>query len=228
MKRDEIIRRLYALRDEKYLKMQQTSIPTLPKERFIGVRTPALRALAREIAGQADTEDFLRLLPHEYFEENQLHAFVISMDRDFDRCAARVEAFLPYVDNWATCDQMSPRAFAKHREDLLPRIRVWLRSAHPYAVRFGIGMLMAHFLDDAYDDAYPRMVAEVQSEDYYVRMMQAWYFATALARQYDAALPYLAEKRLDQWTHNKAIQKAAESYRVPQEHKEYLKTLWLK
>ena len=225
MQANEITLRLFALRDAPYAAMQQKILPTVQAERIIGVRTPALRAFAKELYQNAGRDAFLAALPHRYFDEDQLHAFVISLEKDFDACVARVEAFLPYIDNWATCDQMSPKAFGKAPERLLPCIRHWLGSGSAYTVRFAIGMLMRYFLDGNFRPEYPAMVAAVRSEEYYVRMMIAWYFATALAKQYDAALPYLAERRLDKWTHNKAIQKSVESFRISDARKRYLKAL---
>ncbi len=221
----DILSRLQALREEPFAAFQRKLIPTAPPETIIGVRTPALRALARELAGTAEAEAFLGRLPHAFFDENQLHAFLLGREKDFDRCAARVDAFLPFVDNWATCDQLSPEVFRRHREALLPLIRRWLQAEHPYTVRFAMGLLMQHFLDGAFDPAYPALVAGVRSGEYYVDMMAAWYFATALAKQYDAVLPYLAERRLPPRIHAKANQKALESDRIPPERKAYLKTL---
>ncbi len=223
MNEQAIISRLFEMQDEAYGALQVKLIPTVPKDSFIGVRTPALRSFAKELYKSGEGEAFLRCLPHRYFDENQLHAFLISEEKDFDTCVLRVEAFLPYIDNWATCDQLSPKAFRKHRAELLPYIRRWIDSGKTYTVRFGIGMLMQHYLDDAFDPAYPALVTSIQSEEYYINMMIAWYFATALAKQYDAALPYLAEKRLTPWVHNKTIQKAVESYRLSAEQKEELK-----
>lgn len=223
-----VTERLFALADEGYREFNSSLIPTLDKSGFIGVRTPALRALAKELYGTGEYAEFLRELPHRYFDENQLHAFVVSLIRDYDECVAAVDEFLPYVDNWATCDQLSPKVFRKHRGELLPHICRWLASDHPYTIRFGMEMLMSHFLDEDFDSAYPRMVAAVRSEDYYVKMMAAWYFATALAKQYDAVFPYIAEYRLEKWTHNKAIQKAVESYRITPEQKEILKKYRIK
>jgi len=194
-------------------------------EKEIGVRTPELRKLAKELAKREDIREFLNDLPHQYFDENQLHAFILSGEKDFEKCMEDLERFLPYVDNWATCDQTSPKVFRKHRKELLDAIRRWIESDHPYTVRFAIKMLMEHFLDEDFDPAYPEMVAEVRSEEYYIRMMIAWYFATALAKQYEAVLPYLEQKKLDVWTHNKTIQKAVESYRITEEQKIYLKSL---
>ena len=221
----EIRERLFALADEKYKAFQSKLLPTVAPECVIGVRTPALRSLAKEIAGTKEAETFLGQLPHTYFEENNLHAFLLCRIRDFDVCLAAVDAFLPYVDNWATCDQMSPKALQKDLPALRAQAEKWMCSAHPYTVRFGIGMLMQYFLDAEFSDAYPHAVAAVRSEEYYVQMMQAWYFATALAKQYEAVLPYFTEGRMDAWVQNKAIQKAIESYRVTDAHKAYLRTL---
>ncbi len=193
--------------------------------RIIGVRTPQLRLFAKRLYKEPDTDSFLSELPHKYFDEDQLHAFIISLEKDFDICIAKVEAFLPYVDNWATCDQMSPKAFKKDPERLLPYIDEWIRSDKTYTVRFAVGMLMEHFLDERFDTKYADMVAGLRSDEYYINMMIAWYFATALAKQYDACIPYIEEHRLDTWTHNKAIQKSVESYRITDERKLYLKSL---
>ena len=225
MIREEIRQRLFELQDVSYRDFQVKLIPTVETESMIGVRTPALRKLAREYGKREDIGEFLQDLPHRYFDENQLHAFIISGIKDFETCIMYVEKFLPYVDNWATCDQMSPTVFKKKRQELLPYIREWMRSDRTYTVRFGIGMLMQHYLDEDFDPSYPEMVAGIKSEEYYISMMIAWYFATALAKQYDTVLPYIEEKRLDSQTHNRAIQKAVESYRIPQEQKAYLKTL---
>ena len=222
---DEIRDTLFTMRDADYGAFQSKLIPSVAPEAFIGVRTPALRKYAKQILKRADIGGFLSDLPHRYFDENQLHAFILSELKDYDRCVEAVSTFLPFVDNWATCDQMSPKVFRTHRPDLLNNIRTWIDSEHTYTVRFGVGMLMEHFLDADYDAAYPEWVASVRSEEYYVRMMVAWYFATALAKQYDAILPYFENRRLEPWTHRKAIQKAVESYRITPEQKAYLKTL---
>lgn len=225
MKRDEIIAELFQMRDKDYAAMQAKIIPTVSADRIIGVRTPTLRAFAKRLYKDSDTGRFLSALPHQFFDEDQLHAFVISLEKDFDRCVAAVEAFLPFIDNWATCDQLSPKAFKKEPEKLLPYIEEWIKSDRVYTVRFAIEMLMQHFLDKRFDTKYADMVAEVKSGEYYINMMIAWYFTTALAKQYDLVLQYLEEKRLDDWTHNKAIQKSVESYRIKDEQKAYLKTL---
>ncbi len=222
---DEIREALSVQKDTAYRDFQAKLIPTIDKETVIGVRTPALRKMAKQLAKREEIGEFLRSLPHTYFEENQLHAFIIAQRKDFAQCMEELSVFLPYVDNWATCDQLLPKVFQKHRQELLPYIREWLASAQTYTVRFGIGMLMGHFLDEDFDRTYPDMVSKVRSEEYYVNMMIAWYFATALAKQYEAVLPYIEEKKLADWTHNKAIQKAVESYRITPEQKEYLRGL---
>ena len=225
MNRNEIVAELFRLQDKDYALMQAKIIPTIAADRIIGVRTPALRSFAKSLHKDSDVDAFLNCVPHQYFDEDQLHAFVISLEKDFDKCVAEVDAFLPFVDNWATCDQLSPKVFKKEPEKLLPRIRSWIKSDETYTIRFAIGMLMQHFLDERFDAEYADMVAEVRSEEYYVNMMIAWYFATALAKQYESILPYLEEKKLDDWVHNKAIQKSVESYRITAEQKAYLKTL---
>ena len=202
MKRDEIVAELFRMQDKDYALMQVKILPTVAADRIIGVRTPALRTFAKSLYKDKDKDAFLACAPHQYFDEDQLHAFVISLEKDFDKCIAEVEAFLPFIDNWATCDQLSPKAFKKEPEKLLTYIQTWIKSDKTYA--------------------------EVRSEEYYVNMMIAWYFATALAKQYEAVLPYLQEKRLADWTHNKAIQKSVESFRITPEQKEYLKTLKVK
>jgi 3-methyladenine DNA glycosylase AlkD len=221
----DIEKRLFELQDTKYRDFQAGLIPNVDKNTLIGVRTPELRMLAKELAPDPETEVFLEELPHRYFDENQLHAFIISTYKDYGRCIEKVETFLPYIDNWATCDQLSPKVFRKNTADLLEHIVKWLDSDRTYTVRFAIGMLMSHFLDERFDPAYPEMVANVKSSEYYINMMIAWYFATALAKQYDAVLPYIEGERLDTWTHNKTIQKAVESYRINNEQKAYLRTL---
>lgn len=222
---EEIREELFRRQDGKYRDFQIKLIPTVAPDTVIGVRTPELRALAKQMIKREDIGDFLEVLPHDYFDENQLHGFLISEIRDFEKCMAEVERFLPYVDNWATCDQLSPKVFKKRRQEVLLHIREWVASGSPYMVRFGVGMLMQHFLDQDFEMEYAELVAGIRSEEYYVNMMTAWYFATALAKQYERVLPFLEERRLDAWTHNKAIQKAAESYRITEEQKRYLKML---
>ena len=225
---EEIREELFSLSDGKYRDFQAPLIPSVKKERFIGVRTPKLRALAKKYSKREDIGGFLEDLPHGYFDEDQLHAFIISEMKDFGSCIEELERFLPYIDNWATCDQLSPKLFEKNRKELLPYIGSWIASGKSYVQRFGIGMLMQHFLDEDFDPSYSALVAALRSEEYYVNMMIAWYFATALAKQYEAAVRYIEEGKLDPWTHNKAIQKAVESYRISPEKKEYLKSLRLK
>lgn len=219
---------LFALQDLKYRDFQRKLMPTVDPETVIGVRTPELRKLARSYGRQPESREFLKCLPHLYYEENNLHAFLLETIRDYGRAMEEVERFLPYVDNWATCDQMSPKVFGKHLTELLEKIRLWIASPETYTVRFAIGMLMRFYLDEAFRPEYPELVSGVRSEEYYVNMMIAWYFATALAKQYDAVLPYLEQKKLEKWTHNKTIQKAVESYRITPEQKAYLKTLKIK
>ena len=221
----DIRQRLFDLRDEQYAAFHRKLIPNIEARRVIGVRTPALRKLAKEVAREPVAADFLNALPHDYYDENQLHAFIVSGIKDFDECMRQTERFLPYVDNWATCDQLSPRVFSKQPEAVLQHAVGWMADEREYTVRFGIGRLMAHFLDDLFDERFPAMVADIRREEYYVRMMQAWYFATALAKQYARVLPFIEARRLEPWTHNKAIQKAVESYRINEEQKAYLKTL---
>ncbi|MCR5587841.1 MAG: DNA alkylation repair protein [Lachnospiraceae bacterium] len=225
MNKNDLHKKLYSLKDLKYRNMQIKIIPTVDPESIIGVRTPELRNMAKEILKAGDYKDFLDDLPHKFFEENQLHAFIISGIKDMNECMEEMEKFLPYVDNWATCDQMSPKIFKKHKEVLLVYINEWLNSEKTYTIRFGVGMLMEHFLGEDFNLIYPEMVAKLRSEEYYVNMMIAWYFATALAKQYENVLPFIEEKRLDDWTHNKAIQKSIESRRITEEQKKYLKSL---
>ena len=228
MLRDEILNELYKKQDIKYRDFQAKLIPPKTVDDMIGVRTPELRKYAKELLKREDIGEFLEILPHEYFDENQLHAFIISGIKDYDKCMEEVDKFLPYVDNWATCDQLSPKVFKKHHAELLKQIKKWIKSKETYTVRFAIGMLMEHFLDEDFDIKYPEMVAKIRSDEYYINMMIAWYFATALAKQYDAILPFIEEKKLDKWTHNKAIQKSVESNRITPEQKDYLKTLKIK
>ena len=220
-----IQKKLFSMQDKNYQEFSSKLIPNIAPEKIIGVRPPALRQLALEVLAAGAAEGFLQELPHAYHEENQLHAFILSAMKDYEPCMAYLGKFLPYVDNWATCDQMSPKVFKKHRPELLLQIRKWLNAEDTYTVRYAIGMLMVHFLDEDFDRSYLEMVAQIRSEEYYINMMIAWYFATALAKQYEAALPYIEERRLAPWTHNKAIQKAIESRRISVEQKAYLRTL---
>lgn len=227
MTKAEITPHLFSLQDIAYRDFQAKLIPNIALDSVIGVRTPLLRSFAKELykEGGEGLSDFLSSLPHKYFDENQLHAFLISEQKDFEACLVLLENFLPFIDNWATCDQLSPKVFKKNHEKLLPYIEKWLKSGETYTIRFAVGMLMQHFLDEDFNPDYLEKVASIRSKEYYVNMMLAWYFATALAKQYQAALPFIEQKKLDVWTHNKAIQKSIESYRISPEQKEYLRSL---
>ncbi len=224
----EILKTLFALQDLKYRDFQAKLMPTVDPETVIGVRTPELRRLAKEYAKTPESREFLKLLPHRYYEENNLHGFLLETVKDYGQAMEYVENFLPYINNWATCDMVCPKVFGKHRPELLEKIRVWIASGETYTVRFGLGMLMRFYLDEAFRPEYLELAASLRSEEYYVNMMTAWYFATALAKQYGAALPYLQERRLDPWTHNKTIQKALESRRISEEQKTCLRALRIK
>ena len=219
MRADQLSDVLFKNQDEAYRQMQVRLLPNIAPDTIIGVRTPVLRGIAKEME---DRYHFLKALPHSCFEENQIHCFLLEREKDFGFVISEIERFLPYVDNWATCDQLRPRCFQKNRKTLLPYIRKWIASDEPFTIRFGIGMLMVHFLDDGYDKTLLELPASVDSEEYYVRMMIAWFFATALAKQYADALPYITTHRPDKWTPNKTIQKAIESDRVTPEHKKEL------
>ncbi|WP_426351254.1 DNA alkylation repair protein [Alloiococcus sp. CFN-8] len=219
---------LFANQDLTYRAFNCKLIPTINPEAVIGVRTPVLRKFSKELAKMPESREFLNSLPHKYYEENNLHGFLVENIKDYDACIAAVEEFLPYIDNWATCDLMAPKIFKKHLPELLEKIKLWLKSDRTYTIRFAIGMLLSFYLDSEFKVEYLDLVASVRSEEYYVNMMIAWYFATALAKQYDAALLYIEEQRLDRWTHNKAIQKAIESYRISEEKKGYLRTKKIK
>ncbi len=208
--------------EEKYREFSSKLMPTVDKSKVIGIRTPILRKYAKSLE---DYEDFLDELPHKYFEENNLHAFLIEREQNFDRCIEKLDVFLPYIDNWATCDSMKPCVLKKEPEKLLKHIKRWIKSKDVYAVRYAINLLMSFYLDGNFDEAYLMLVANVKSDEYYINMMRAWYFATALAKQYEQTLPYIESKVLDVWTHNKTIQKAIESLRITKQQKEYLKTL---
>ena len=232
MNRREVIEKvqaeLFEMQDLTYRDFHAKLMPTIDKETVIGVRTPMLRAYAKKFGKTADVVTFLEVLPHKYYEENNLHGLLIEQIKDYPACIAAIERFLPYVDNWATCDMIALRTMKKHLDVFIQEIYSWMASDHPYVVRFGIGMLMRYYLDEQFKPEYPEKVAEIKSDEYYVNMMRAWYFATALAKQYDQILPYLEEKKLDTWTHNKTIQKAVESYRIASEQKCYLRTLRIK
>lgn len=216
--------RLFELQDKKYRDFHSKIIPNIPYENIIGIRIPILRKFAKEYAKE-NTEVFLHSLPHRYYEENNLHMMLITAIKDYDRCIAEVESFLPYIDNWATCDFPAPACFKNNTDRLLTHIVKWIDSDEPYTIRYGIGMLMRLYLDDNFKDEYLKIVAQVKSEEYYVNMMIAWYMATALAKQWDSTIVYIEEKRLPEWVHKKTIRKAIESYRITDKQKEYLRTL---
>ena len=215
---------LLAVKDEKYKEFQAKLVPNISSDTVIGVRTPAMRQVAKEVFKSPEKEAFLNELPHKYYEENLVHFFVIEQIKDFDECVREVEKFLPYVDCWPVSDQATPKSFKKNHEKLLPYIKKWIASDHVYTARFGMRMLMNEYLGADFKEEYLELVASKKGEDYYLKMMVAWYFATALAKQYNAAVKYIEERKLDEWVHRKAIQKAVESFRVTDEHKEYLKT----
>lgn len=213
---------LLSMGEESYREFSSKLMPTVEKSRVIGIRIPILRKYAKSLENY---EAFLQDLPHTYFEENNLHAFLIEREKDFDRCVEKLDAFLPYVDNWATCDSMKPKVLQKEPEKLLLYIEKWINAKDVYTVRYAILLLMSFYLDELFDKKYLQMVAEVGSDAYYINMMRAWYFATALAKQYEEALPYIENRKLDAFTHQKTIQKAIESLRITKEQKAYLKTL---
>lgn len=222
---EDILIRLRSLSDPPYADFQRKLTPGLAPDAFLGVRVPALRKLASQLTKDGLREAFLDELPHGYYDENLLHAILLSGEKDYGRCMERIDAFLPYVDNWAVCDALRPKVFAKHHRELLPECERWVRSRETYTVRFGLDTLMSEFLDGDFKASYLELAASVESEEYYVRMMQAWYFATALAKQWEATIPYLEQRRLESWTHAKTIQKAVESYRITEEQKHYLRSL---
>lgn len=223
----EIQKQLYEHQDQAYAEFQSRLIPTVPRETVIGVRVPEIRKLAKRYVKDPEYTEFMKQLPHRYYDENMLHGVLISGMKDYDTCIRALEEFLPFVDNWAVCDIMSPKIFRKNRDRLTDKIREWTVSERTYTCRFGIGMLMTHYLDEDFRPEYLEIPAGIHSQEYYVNMMIAWYFATALAKQWDDAVRYLQEKRLIPWVHNKTIQKAKESFRITGEQKEYLKTLKL-
>ena len=220
--------RLFDMQDKQYAAFQAKLTPGVPVESFIGIRVPVLREFAKEFTKETEWKEFLQQLPHEYYDENMLHGLLISEVKDYEECIRLTDTFLPFVDNWAVCDIMSPKVFDKHKEELLAKIKTWSKSSHGYTCRFGIETLMSHYLDKDFKAEYLEIPASIRSEEYYVKMMVAWFFATALAKQWDQATPYIEQRRLDAWTHNKTIQKAIESYRITPEQKEYLRTLKIK
>lgn len=220
-----ILNELYKMQDEKYRDIQVKTIPNINSDSIIGVRTPELRSFAKKLIKEDSYKEFLEELPHKYFEENQLHSFIISEIKDYDICISYINKFLPYVNNWATCDQLSPKVFKKNKEKLIKEIKVWIKSKETYTIRFGIGMLMSYFLDEDFNESYLETISKIKSKEYYINMMIAWYYATALAKQYDSTIKYLENNKLDIWVHNKTIQKAIESYRITDTQKEYLRSL---
>ena len=225
----EIQKELFEKQDLKYKAFQSKLIPTVDAATVIGVRTPDLRAIAKKFASHPEIEKFLSTLPHEYYDENQVHAFILSLIKDYDVCVSHIDKFLPFVDNWATCDQMRPKVFAKkqYRKPLLNDVERWINAptTNVYTVRFGIETLMSFFLDDDFNPKFLKWVSKIRSEEYYLNMMVAWFFATALAKQYETTIPFIEKHRLDIWTHNKTIQKAIESYRITEDQKSNLRTL---
>jgi 3-methyladenine DNA glycosylase AlkD len=220
---EEIQKHLFELQDIKYRDFHSRLMPDTDKETVIGIRVPVLRKYAKSIAGTELSEKFIKELPHHYYEENNLHMMLITRIKDYDRCISEIERFLPYIDNWATCDFPAPKCFENHKEELLPVIKCWIASSETYTIRYGIGMLMRLYLDEDFEPEYVKLVAGVESDEYYVNMMIAWYMATALAKQWDAVIPYIEEHRMSDWVHRKTIQKAVESYRITDEQKRYLK-----
>lgn len=220
--------RLFELQDLKYRDFHAKLMPTVNKEKIIGVRTPALRVFAKKYGKTDEAKEYLQILPHQYYEENNLHGLLIEQIKDYDICLEELERFLPYIDNWATCDMLAVKVVKNHLDTFIDEVYRWMESDHAYTIRFGISMLMRYYLEDAFQMEYPEKVAQIRSEEYYVNMMCAWYFATALAKQYDKILPFIEKQKLDVWTHNKTIQKAIESYRITPEQKEYLKGLKIK
>ena len=229
MNQEEMIRdvqkRLFEMQDIRYRDFHAKLVPTMEKDKFIGIRTPMLRKFASEFGKTEESKLFLKVLPHQYYEENNLHGLLIEQIRDYDKCLEELERFLPFIDNWATCDLLALHMMKKHRGVFIREVYRWMESDQPYTIRFGIGMLIRYYLDEEFKPEYPEKVAAIRSEEYYVNMMRAWYFATALAKQYEKVLPFLEERWMDVWTHNKTIQKAIESYRITPEQKAYLRTL---
>lgn len=217
--------RLFELQDKEYAAFQSKLTPTVAPEKFIGVRVPLARKLAKAYIKETESAEFLKILPHKYYDENMLHGLLISEIKNYDECISLVDKFLPYVDNWAVCDIMSPKIFKKNKSRLIDKIKEWSSLSHTYTCRFGLEMLMSHYLDDDFKPEYLDIPASVKSDEYYVNMMIAWFFATALAKQWDCAICYIEQNRLDVWVHNKTIQKSCESYRITDEQKKYLKTL---
>lgn len=221
---NNIVDYLLELKDDKYAMFISALTPSIFKDRFIGVRAPLLKQLAKTLSMQ-EINDFLHDLPHFYYDENMLHSVLLSNIKDYQSCIEKVQEFLPYIDNWAVCDTIKPKVFKKNKDDLMKHILLWIKSNHTYAIRFAISMLMTFFLDDDYKKEYLDIPLTIKSDDYYVKMMIAWFYATSLAKHYDDTISYLLDNKLDKWIHNKTIQKAIESYRINNEDKKLLRTL---
>ncbi len=222
--KEQLQKELFALQDQKYRDFHSKLLPGIDKGSIIGIRTPVLRKFAKEFSKRKEAEEFLQDLPHQYYEENNLHMMILTGIKDYDKCLEEIKKFVPYINNWATCDLPLPKCFSKHKEELLPQIREWIASDHTYTIRYGMGTLMSLYLDEDFKPEYLELAASVRSEEYYVNMMIAWYFATALAKQWEATVPYIEQRKLPQWVHRKTIQKAVESYRITPEQKTYLKS----
>lgn len=222
--KEQLQKELFALQDLKYRDFHSKLLPGVDKKTIIGIRTPVLRKFAKEFSKRKEAEEFLQDLPHQYYEENNLHMMILTGIKDYDKCLEEIKKFVPYINNWATCDLPFPKCFSKHKEELLPQIREWIASDHTYTIRYGLGTLMSLYLDEDFKPEYLELAASVRSEEYYVNMMMAWYFATALAKQWKATVPYIEQRKLPQWVHRKTIQKAVESYRITPEQKTYLKS----
>nr|WP_296158120.1 DNA alkylation repair protein [uncultured Blautia sp.] len=222
--KEQLQKELFALQDQKYRDFHSKLLPGIDKGSIIGIRTPVLRKFSKEYAEREEAGKFLQDLPHQYYEENNLHMMVITGIKDYDKCLEEIKKFVPYINNWATCDLPLPKCFSKHKEELLPQICEWIASDHTYTIRYGLGTLMSLYLDEDFKPEYLELAASVRSEEYYVNMMIAWYFATALAKQWETTVPYIEQRKLPQWVHRKTIQKAVESYRITPEQKTYLKS----
>ena len=225
MVHSDLIKRLFELKDAKYRELQIRTIPSVDPDSIIGVRTPELRSLAKEIKGSVLADEILRSVDHQFFEEDQIHAFLISLEKDIDKCFDELDLFLPYVDNWATCDQMIPKAFAKNHALLIPKVNEWIKSDHLYEVRFAVKVLMDHFLDEDFDISFPEQISDIRTDEYYLQMMIAWYFATALTKQYESTVCYMEDHRLDPVIHKMTVRKVCDSFRIPDDRKKYIKSL---
>ncbi|MGP1489298.1 MAG: DNA alkylation repair protein [Peptoanaerobacter stomatis] len=223
-----VIEQLFELQDLSYKDFHKKLIPNIDEDNIIGVRTPVLRKFAKEFAKSELKDEFLNSLPHKYYDENNLHAFVIEAIKDYDECINKIDEFLPYIDNWATCDSLSPKIFKKHKKEVYDKIKIWIKSDKTYTVRFAIVTLLANYLDDDFEEEMLTLVTDIKSEEYYINMAIAWYVSMALVKQYDSTIKLIQSKKLDKFTHNKSIQKAIESYRVDDDKKKYLRTLKIK